>query len=85
MLVEEVDAALVDAFGDLLADLVRASAVDHVQRGPAVLRLGARRRADKERVLQLALEVVLFDMIGHVCWHLPTREVTLAIGLVLEP
>lgn len=64
MLVEEVDAPLVDALGDGLADLVRAPPLNHVEAGPPVLRLGARRRADEERVAELALEVVLLDVVG---------------------
>lgn len=64
MLVEEVDAPLVDALGDGLADLVRAPPLNHVEAGPPVLRLGAGRRADEERVAELALEVVLLDMVG---------------------
>lgn len=65
MLVEEVDAARVDALGNVLADLVRASAVDHVESGPSVLSLGTGRGANEERVLELALEVVLLDIVGH--------------------
>lgn len=65
MLVEEVDAARVDALGNVLADLVRASAVDHVEGGPSVLSLGTGRGANEERVLELALEVVLLDIVGH--------------------
>jgi hypothetical protein len=71
VLVEEVDAARVDTLGDILADLVRASSVDHVERSPSVLGLGTSRGTDKERVLHLALEVVLLDIVGHSSRNLP--------------
>jgi hypothetical protein len=63
MLIEELNIAIVDALGNLLADLVRASTLNHVQSRPAVLRLCAGRRADKECIFQLALEAVLLDVI----------------------
>lgn len=65
MLVEKVDTARVNTLGDVLADLMRASSVDHVERSPSVLGLGTSRCTDKERVLHLALEVVLLDIVGH--------------------
>jgi hypothetical protein len=80
VLVEEVDATLVDTLGNLLADLVRASTVNHVQSCPAVLGLGTRRSTDEERVLELALEIILLDVIGHVSRHLPIVT-ALAIAL----
>lgn len=39
MLVEEFDAATIDTLGDVLADLMGASSVDHVERSPSVLSL----------------------------------------------
>lgn len=42
MFIEELDLTVVDPLGNLLADLVRASAFDHVQPSPAVLCLRAR-------------------------------------------
>ena len=74
MLVEEVDAALVDALGDGLADLVRAPPLNHVETGPPVLRLGAGRRADEEAVAQLALQVVLLDVVGEERGDLPVTR-----------
>ena len=41
MFVEEVDVAVVDAAGDVFADLVRGAAGDHVEAGPAVFGFGA--------------------------------------------
>jgi hypothetical protein len=78
MLVEKVDLALIDTLGDGLADLVRAATVDHVQTRPAVLRLASRRGSHKERVSELALEVVLFDMVRQKRGHFPVKPVVLA-------
>ena len=39
MLVPELDVAVVDTLGDILADLMRRSAVDHVVPRPSVLSL----------------------------------------------
>ena len=41
VLVEEVDAALVDALGDGLADLMGTPALNHIKLGPAVLGLSS--------------------------------------------
>ena len=76
MLVEKADASSVDSLGNILADLVRASSVDHVESSPSVLRLGTCRGADKEGVLHLALEVVLLDVVGHGSWDLPIGVVS---------
>lgn len=62
MLVPELDVAVVDTLGDILADLMRRSAVDHVVPRPSVLSLCARGCANKQIVLQLALEVVLLNV-----------------------
>jgi hypothetical protein len=64
MLVEELDVPVVDPLGDVLADLVGSPALDHVESRPPVLRLRAAGGADKERILQLSLQVVLLDMVG---------------------
>lgn len=64
MLVEELDVAIVDALGDVLADLVRRPALDHVQPRPSVLRLGARAGAHHEREFVLALESIGLDVVG---------------------
>jgi hypothetical protein len=64
MLVEELDVAVVDALGDILADLVRASPLNHVVTRPSVLSLCTRRGAYEKVVLELALETVLLDMVG---------------------
>jgi hypothetical protein len=42
MLVEELDVAIVDAFCNLLANLMRRPALNHVQTSPSVLSLCAR-------------------------------------------
>ena len=78
MLVEELDVAIVDAFCNLLADLMRRPTLDHVQTSPSVLSLSARRGTDKEIILHLALKVVLFYMIGQGGRDLPVA--TLAPG-----
>jgi len=44
--------------------LVRPAAVDHVQRGPAVLGLYADGRTDKQVEAELALKIVLLDVVG---------------------
>jgi hypothetical protein len=64
VLVEELDIAIVDAPGNVLADLMGASALDHVEAGPAVLGLGARGGADEEVVFELALESIPLDVVG---------------------
>lgn len=76
MLVEKVDSSRVDSLGDVLADLVRASSVDHVESSPSVLRLGTGRGADEQGVLHLALEVVLLDVVGHSSGNLPVAIVS---------
>lgn len=63
MLIEELDIAGVDSLGDFLSDLVRATALNHVQAGPAALGLCAGGGTDKQVVLQLSLEVVLLDVV----------------------
>ena len=64
MLVEELDVAVVDSLCDILADLVRASPLDHVVARPSVLGLGAGRGTNEEVVLELSLQTVLLDMVG---------------------
>ena len=63
MLIKELDLAIVDSLGDFFSDLVRATSLNHVQAGPAVLGLCAGGSTDKQVVLQLSLEVVLLDMV----------------------
>ena len=64
MLVKEVDLAVVDTLGDGLSDLMGTSPLNHVEAGPPVLCLGAGRSTDEQAVPELALEVVLLDVIG---------------------
>lgn len=64
MFVEEFDPPLIDTPGNLLANLVWGSPLDHIQSRPSVLRLGARRSTDEQRVLELPLQVILLHMIG---------------------
>ena len=63
MLIEKVDLPRVQPFGNRLANLVGTPALDHVQIGPAALRLRARRGTHEQGVSQLALKVVLLDMV----------------------
>jgi hypothetical protein len=83
MFVEELDVAVVDTLGNLLANLMRRPALDHVEASPSVLSLRARRSADEEVVLQLALEVVLFDMVGHGSGYLPVILLVLMGKMVI--
>ena len=64
MLVKELDVPIVNPLGNLLADLVRAPPLNHVETGPAILRLSARGSADEEVVLHPALEAILLDVVG---------------------
>jgi hypothetical protein len=64
VLVEELDVAVVDALGDLLADLVGTAALDHVEAGPAVLGLGAGGGADEQVVFEFTLEAIPLDVVG---------------------
>lgn len=64
MLIEELDVSIVNAPGDLFPYLMRRPALNHIQTRPSVLSFRARRRADKEVVLEFALEVVLLNMVG---------------------
>lgn len=63
MLIEELNLTIVDSLGNLSADLVRATALDHVQACPAVLGLCAGRGAHEQVVLELPLQVVLLDVV----------------------
>lgn len=74
MFVEEIDAPLVDSFGNGLANLMRTPPVNHIQRCPSVLGLGSGGGAHEQRVLQLALKIILLDMVRHVRRHLPVIE-----------
>ena len=73
MLVEELDIAIVDALGNILADLMRTPPLDHVEAGPAVLGLGPRRGAYEEIVLELALQSILLHVVGESGWHFPVE------------
>ena len=72
MLIEEFDPALVYAFRYLFTHLMRTPTLYHVQSCPTILRLGPGRSAYEERVLELSLEVVPFDMVGEGGGYLPT-------------
>lgn len=63
MLIKKVDLPRVQPFGNRLSNLVRTTALNHVQIGPAALRLGTGRGTHEQLVSQLALEVVLLDMV----------------------
>jgi hypothetical protein len=64
MLVKELDIAIVNPLCNFLAHLMRRASLNHIQPRPSVLRLRAGRRTDEEVVLELALEIVLLDMVG---------------------
>jgi hypothetical protein len=64
VLVEEVDASLVDSLGNGLSDLVGSTTGVHVQVGPSSLSLSSGRGSDEERVVGGSLEVVLLDVVG---------------------
>jgi hypothetical protein len=64
MLIEKLDVAVVDTLSNLFANLMRRPALNHVQACPSILRLGTRRCANEQVVLELPLEVVLLDMVG---------------------
>lgn len=80
MLIKELDVAIVDSLGDLLSDLVRAAALDHVQLRPAVLRLRAGGRAHEQIVLELALQVVLLDVVCQSNGNLPNQLLAPALA-----
>lgn len=72
MLIKKLDIAIVDALGDVLADLMRRAPLNHVQSRPSVLGLCAGRRADEQRVFLLSLEVVLLDVVREGSGDFPT-------------
>lgn len=74
MLVEEIDLASIKPLGNLLADLVRATALNHLQIGPAVLRLGTGRRSHEERIPQFSLQVILLNVVCQSGGNLPTDQ-----------
>jgi hypothetical protein len=77
MLVEELDPPLIDTLGNVLADLVRGTALDHIEGCPAIFCLGTRRSTDKEGVPQLALKVVLFDVVREEGRDFPTARISM--------
>lgn len=64
MFIEEFDIAIIDPLCNLLAHLMRAPSLNHVEASPPVLCFCARRRADEEVVFEFALQTVLFDVVG---------------------
>jgi hypothetical protein len=76
MLIKEFDLTTVDSLGDFLSDLMGTASLNHVQSCPTVLRLGAGRGTDEQIVLQLTLQAVLFDMVGHGNWNHPESSVS---------
>lgn len=63
MLIKKVDLSIIQPLGNLLSDLVRTPPLNHVQRRPPVLCLSTGRSTHEQRVPELALQVVLFDMV----------------------
>ena len=59
---------------------MRCSSVDHVQLSPAVFGLGTRRGSYEQVVLELPLEVVLFDVVGEGGGDHPIKLLELAIA-----
>ena len=55
MLVEKDYSAFIDAFGNLVPNLMRTLTLDHVQPCPSVLRLCSAGRSHKQGVLELPL------------------------------
>jgi len=64
VLVEELNVVVVDASCDVFANLMRSTALDHVELSPSVLGLSSRAGTNEEVVLELPLEIVLLDMVG---------------------
>jgi hypothetical protein len=64
MFVEELDISIVDSTCNFFTHLMRRPPLNHIQPRPSILRLRARRRTHKEVVLELALQIVLLDMVG---------------------
>lgn len=63
MLIKKLNIARIDSLCNLLSDLVRASPLNHIEPGPAVLGLGAGGGSDEQAVFEFALEVVFFDVV----------------------
>jgi hypothetical protein len=63
MFIKKLDIPSINSLRNLLPNLVRASPLNHVESGPAVLGLGAGRGSDEQGVFEFALEVVFFDMV----------------------
>lgn len=77
MLIEEFDVAIVDPSRNLFSNLMRRPALNHIQSRPSVLRLSARRRANKKIVLELALKIILLNMVCKSCGNLPVLRISL--------
>jgi hypothetical protein len=71
MLVEKLYPTFVDTLCNVLPNLMRTSSFNHIQGSPPILGLGACRRAYKESVAQLALQVILFDVVCEIRRHDP--------------
>ena len=63
VLIEELNLAIIDPLGNFFSDLVRATALNHVQASPSILRLCAGRGTHEEGIFELALQVVLLDVV----------------------
>jgi len=74
MLIKELDSAIIYSFGNIFSNLMRAPPLNHIQSCPPVLGFRATRRADEQRVSQLALEVILLDMVRQHGRDLPKRR-----------
>lgn len=80
MLVEEFDVAVVDTLGNILADLMRRAALDHVQAGPPILSFGTGGGANEEIVFQFTLESVSLDMVGQCSWNFSSGVKSTMLG-----
>jgi len=74
MFVEELDVTVVDASSNFLADLVRGPTLDHVETCPSVFGLRTRGGANEKVVFELALQVVLFDMVSQGSGDFPGEQ-----------
>lgn len=74
MLIKKLDVSIVDPPCNLLANLVRAATLNHVQSCPTILRLSTRRRANKQGVLEFALKPVLLDIVGQSSRDFPVNK-----------
>jgi hypothetical protein len=74
MFVKELDVPIVNSLRNGFPNLMRGPSFDHIQCRPAVFRLSSRARTHEQGIFQLALQVVLFDMICEHCRDFPVAR-----------